>query len=51
MKKDQFYADIFQIGTKENTSTVKKTPKDLLKVAMKNKARNVTMAKARKMDF
>ena len=34
MKKEQLYAEIFQIGIKYNKYTVKKSLKDLLKVEM-----------------
>ena len=48
MKKDQLYADYLQKGIKENNSTVKKSLKELLKVAMQNRVRNVTMDEPKK---
>ena len=47
-KKDQLYADILQRGIKEKKSTIKNSLKDLLKVSMKNRVRNVKTYKANK---
>ena len=42
-KKEYFNADILHRGIKENKSTIKKSPKERLKVAIQNRVRNVTM--------
>ena len=47
MKKDQLYYGILKIWIKEKKSTVKNSIKDLLKLEMKNRVRNSTMAKVK----
>ena len=46
-KYDNCFADIFQRGIKEKKSTKKKALKERLKVAMKNRVRNFTMAESK----
>ena len=48
MKKDNLYVNIFQRGTKEKKSTNKKSLKEIFKVVIQNRLRNVTMDEANK---
>ena len=47
MNRYDLYADIFMIGIKEKNSTMKKSFKE--RVKLKNRIRNVTMAKSEKI--
>ena len=50
-KKDNFYAEILQIGIKENKYTNNNSLKERIKVDIQNRVRNVTMEKFNKTDL